>query len=79
MKSAFEKWVESKYGESVKLIFKPDIMAAWNAAVAECHDVVLEHSRDNEPDVYEICSELEILDTNFVPPANEKHGADELP
>lgn len=39
MQSAFEKWAESKYGDS--LMVPSGAAAAWNAAVLECGSMVL--------------------------------------
>ena len=42
MKSAFEEWAESKYGDS--LMFPTGAVAAWNAAVEECISLASNYS-----------------------------------
>ncbi len=56
MKSAFEKWVESKYGDS--LMVPSGAVAAWNAAVEESLRLIAKFI-DSGPDAYRNVADLE--------------------
>ncbi len=63
-KSAFEKWVESEYGDP--LMVPSGAVAAWNAAVAECMHLVDQHLQMGERfSVSEMVRQIAALTEDF--------------
>lgn len=63
MKSAFEEWAESKYGDS--LMVPSGALAAWNAAVVKCHDLVDAYRANRDFDWVQLSCDMGALEDDF--------------